>query len=242
MADFSFRKLKRVKQTDKDIVYGYIKGMQSLFSEDNPYYTIVQLIQDLCLLYFHKIMETKILTDDEQEKLIKMVENHTDNKFNGCWKLLFRATRDGFKRDDFFSKCNEKNNTICVIKTKQNNVFGGFTSITWDKAKCVKGSQQEDDPSAFVYLIRSQNGFKPEIIGLLDNNGEAAIQHFSNGYLSFGDYGDAFYFETGDHATWGYVDCGNAVFDFNLDTDVRWNGDTVSMTPTEIEVFQLQSA
>ena len=47
------KKAKTVKQRDQDIVYGYIKLIQSLFIDvsDNPYYIINQLIQNIILLY-----------------------------------------------------------------------------------------------------------------------------------------------------------------------------------------------
>ena len=31
----------------------------------------------------------------------------------------------------FYSKCNKINSIICIMQTPQNNVFGGFTSLTW---------------------------------------------------------------------------------------------------------------
>ena len=56
-----FHKAKLCNQRDKDIVYGYIKRTQSsLPCEENPYFTMIQLIQDLILLYFYDKMETKI--------------------------------------------------------------------------------------------------------------------------------------------------------------------------------------
>ena len=64
-------------QRDKDIVYGWIKQVQTVFPMDNSHYTIVQLIQDLILLFFHIAMDTKILTDEEEKKLFEMVMNLT---------------------------------------------------------------------------------------------------------------------------------------------------------------------
>ena len=67
--------LRGVTQREKDIVYGYIKQIQSIFPfEDNPYYTIVQLIQDLCLLYYRVLIDTNILTNNEQMKLLEMID------------------------------------------------------------------------------------------------------------------------------------------------------------------------
>ena len=56
-----------------DVVYGWIEGAQSVFhNNNNLYYTMYQLIQDLYLLYFgHGIIDTKILNDDEQLNYMK---------------------------------------------------------------------------------------------------------------------------------------------------------------------------
>ena len=246
MATFDYKLIKRTSQRDKDIVYGFMKQMQSMFTEiDNPYYTIVQLIQDLCLLYFHQTIDTNILTDDEQHKLIEMVNHHTNNKYDGEWRLLFRSTRDGLKRDDFYSKCDGINNSICVIQTKENNVFGGFTSLYWDKSKCKNyPMDHEDDPSAFIYIIRSQKGYKPEIIGV-KNNGRRAVQHYTKGYLSFGEAGSAFYIDQYANDT-AYLYAYSDAIEYGLDlrteklNDIHgFNSSWSASEPTEVEVFQL---
>lgn len=60
--------IDKIGQKDKDIVFGYIRRLkEELFSDmkDNPYYNIQQFLQNICLLYFHKSIDTKILTDEE---------------------------------------------------------------------------------------------------------------------------------------------------------------------------------
>jgi hypothetical protein len=48
------------------------------------------------------------------------------------WRLLYRATRDGFGAKDFHQKCDDFNNTLVVIKSTEGNIFGGFTSKPWN--------------------------------------------------------------------------------------------------------------
>ena len=113
MEQIDFKAVKRVSQKQKDIVYGYMRRTQSMFPSDNTYYTIVQLVQDLCLLYFRTIIDTKILTEEEQFKLLEMVDKQSNNEHN-CyeWKLLFRASRDGYGKTEFYKHCNHKNNIV----------------------------------------------------------------------------------------------------------------------------------
>ena len=245
MAHIDFQKVKKITQRNKDIVYGYIKRAGKMFlSEENPYYTIVQLIQDICLLYYRPMIDTKILTDDEQTQLMEMVEKH--RQIMSDWVLLFRASRDGITKQDFYKKCNKHNNTICIIHTPHNNVFGGYTSITYNKSKADSydaDDEYDSDPTAFVYKIRSNKAIsmKAEIYPV-QGNGEYAVQHYETGYLSFGDCGRALYFQTGadryevDIKGWAsWIDCRQ----YNI-TQGELNGDDAGYAPIEIEVFKLQ--
>jgi hypothetical protein len=72
------------------------------------------------------------------------------NSSNGT--LLYRATRDGFTASAFHKKCDGKANTVSIIKTDGNYVFGGFTSAEWNENK-----QFIRDPSAFIFSLR-RNG------------------------------------------------------------------------------------
>ena len=71
---FDLKKVQKISQREKDIVYGYIKQIQTIFPwKENSYYIIAQLIQDLCLLYFHTFINTKILTDNEIDLFLNFI-------------------------------------------------------------------------------------------------------------------------------------------------------------------------
>jgi len=63
--------------------------------------------------------------------------------------LIYRASRDGDDPMDYYNKCNGAKNTLCVIKTKQNYKFGGYTETVMDFSK---GSDVLD-PEAFVFSL-----------------------------------------------------------------------------------------
>ena len=48
----------------------------------------------------------------------------------GKWRLLFRASRDGFAAAAFHSTCDNKGPTVTIVKSG-NNIFGGFTEASW---------------------------------------------------------------------------------------------------------------
>jgi hypothetical protein len=47
--------------------------------------------------------------------------------------LLYKANRDGFKAIDFHSRCDNKGQTNCVIKSEHGKTFGGYTNLSWNK-------------------------------------------------------------------------------------------------------------
>jgi len=66
------------------------------------------------------------------------------------FKLLYKATRDGDSEDEFHSKCDNINNTLVIIKTKENNIIGGFTTALWN---CINGYNYDD--YAFLFSINN---------------------------------------------------------------------------------------
>ena len=63
--------------------------------------------------------------------------------------LLYRATRDGDSKDNFYNKVDNKRKTLCFIKTKKGVRFGCYLDIALQKQK---GSSIQDDKS-FVFSI-----------------------------------------------------------------------------------------
>ncbi len=72
-------------------------------------------------------------------------------------RLIYRASRDGFAASSFHSKCDNISNTVTIIKTTSNSVFGGFTSAPW---ACYGGWNY--DINAFIFSLRRTGNFNKE--------------------------------------------------------------------------------
>ena len=75
--------------------------------------------------------ESTILTNVEHRKILKA---WLPEAMVGEWRLLFRASRDGFAASTFHSKCDNKGPTVTVVKSGA-NIFGGFTEKPWTSAE-----------------------------------------------------------------------------------------------------------
>ena len=71
------------------------------------------------------------------------------------WKLIYRATRDGFGASDFHSKCDSYQNSLVIIKSTNGNVFGGYTQQSWSG-----NTEYKSDPNAFLFSFINQHKTK----------------------------------------------------------------------------------
>jgi hypothetical protein len=51
-------------------------------------------------------------------------------------RLLYRATRDGFKPNDWQEKCVNQGPTLTIVKSQSGNIFGQFPMIKCDSLRC----------------------------------------------------------------------------------------------------------
>lgn len=72
------------------------------------------------------IPECTILPNtDAQQKLTSLITRN--KKFN----LLYRASDKDFKAETFHKRCDNKGPTLCLLRTDEKKVMGGYTSIPW---------------------------------------------------------------------------------------------------------------
>jgi hypothetical protein len=91
--------------------------------------------------------DSLILIDQAQIKdLLKLCEFSLNQK----WNLIYRASRDGFKASQFHAKCDNKHNTLVIIKSTNGNIFGGYTEQSW-----AHGSLKFDR-IAFIFSLINQ--------------------------------------------------------------------------------------
>ena len=97
--------------------------------------------------------------------------------------LLYRASRDGFNSASFLSKCTGKENTVMIVQTNSNYIFGGYASSKWSNSGSVA------DTNAFIFSLRrngTSNNYKLPINPASVNN---AI-YTDSSYVRFGMSGN----------------------------------------------------
>ena len=81
------------------------------------------------------------------------------------FNLVFNMKENGDKGTDFHKYCDNKGATLILVKSKRNNIFGGFTPLDWGKDKEPRPKDYSNQTFIFslnrnkVFDIRNINGF-----------------------------------------------------------------------------------
>jgi len=111
----------------------------------------------------------KILNGKEQNQLKKWIGK--DSKPGKPWKLIYKATKDGWDASNFRTNCSNKNATVTVIVSSNGYIFGGFSPISWNSS-----GNYAFDQRCFLFSFKNANG--KQMIKL-DNNGPSHSNCYS---------------------------------------------------------------
>jgi hypothetical protein len=173
---------------------------------------------------------SSILTIEEGLALSKMIQ------YRKC-VLIYRATVDGFKAQDFHAKCNDIENTVTVIKNDLNYVFGGYTQAKWSSRNCFNS-----DTEAFIFSLR-RNGVSTDD-KLMVKDHIHAIHSYSDRLIAFG-YGHDICIINESNIKLGSYTNYSISFEkpkncFDVDLKSFLAGNYNNWFTTEIEIYQIK--
>ncbi len=154
--------------------------------------------------------------------------------------LLYRASRDGFTASAFHFNCDGIVNTVTIIKTNSDSVFGGYTTAKWGS---FENYTYISDSSAFLFSLRrngTSNNHKFPII-----RAEYAIRGVPSYGPTFGCGHDIYIADRSDTQVGSYSNLGNSYqcppgyLRGDGNTECFLAGTYNGWLTTEIEVYQL---
>ena len=98
-------------------------------------------------------------------------------------ELLYRGTRDGSGSDVFHNKCDNKGPTIILCKNEKDNIFGGYSSISWTTNTGYKSAN-----GSFLFTLTNIHNTLPTKFPNTQNENYAVYHNsgygptFGNGY------------------------------------------------------------
>ena len=162
--NFDFDKLKYKIEIKKEN-----GNFENIYEGNQKNYTINNLTSDtnyeirICSLYngvsgaWTEIQKIKTKEIYIESNILK--ESNRQNEFAKIlleWtggqnmELIYRGTRDGMNGKAFYNKCSNKGPTITLIKNENENIFGGYASISW-----ILGNENKDysAPDSFIFTL-----------------------------------------------------------------------------------------
>ena len=112
-----------------------IKQFVNLFYKFGHIYTEEDLFYDSLILNKNK---------NYINNIVKWINKN--NKIKG--ELLYRKTKDGDSIDTFHKLCDNKGNTLILIKTVDGILIGGYTPLSWDDYSGFK-----EDNETFIFSL-----------------------------------------------------------------------------------------
>jgi len=100
---------------------------------------------------------------------------------NQKWRLIYQASVDGF--DSFHSKCDGVRNTLLIVKSNKNYIFGGYTTADWSSSKINSGIKY--DANAFLFSLVNEFNYPVKMKILWPEN---AIISNDYTYISFNEF------------------------------------------------------
>lgn len=85
------------------------------------------------------VNNSKVYIDNKKHKYKLKIDN------------LYNAYINGDKASDFHFYCDNKGPNLVIIQDENNNIFGGFTSLSWNSS-----GKSKQDRHAFLYSINKQ--------------------------------------------------------------------------------------
>ena len=178
------------------------------------------------------IIDSTIISNNTMENRLVKLCKLSDKQF----KLLYRASRDGFEASSFHAKCDNQPRTLTIIKTARGYIFGGYTAVAWDSNTC----HHKFDQAAFIFSLKNPSK-QPQLIPIIASNRSAIYCASSYGPV-FGCY-DICISNNSNVFFNSYSDLGKS-FDFKLFSPQTPKSQTfLAGSPTfqtlEVEVFNL---
>jgi hypothetical protein len=118
--------------------------------------------------------------------LLEIEHKRRLNEFYGKqgqrWRLIYKASRDGFDGNAFHTRCNNQGPTMTIIRTTNNYLFGGHTAVAW-----ASDGNYKNDTTAFLFTLINPHHIPSTKYVINPGSAGYAVYHNSNYGPCFGN-------------------------------------------------------
>ena len=150
---------------------------------------------------------------------------------NPKWKLIYKATRDGFRAADFHRLCDHQTQTVFITQSTGGYLFGGYAHAAWNSS-----NTPTNDPRAFIFTLVNSNSIQPTRYLIKGGYEQFAFYNVASYGPTFGG-GHDIYIPDKSNETIGSITFGNTYTDTTGKGALTFMGNYTFLT-SEIEVYK----
>ena len=151
-------------------------------------------------------------------------------------RLLYRASRHGWRCTDFHRLCDKQGATLTVIKCSEGNIFGGYTDQHWDAAG--RKGKYEASSHEWLFVLRCRAGLPPTQMHVEPGH-SSAIYQSSDQVVRFGSNHDLAVYDQPNANTNSYYNIGSAFSSPPGESGNTFITGSSSFKAAEIEVYAI---
>ena len=117
----------------KDIELATWNYVRKQYESKGNKYRIPIALKYLIQRFANRIIGCRLLSIAEDLKFHKLLISKLSS--TAKYKLIFRASENGYSAQKFHENCDNKGATLTIIKSNWGNIFGGYVSKSWTPNK-----------------------------------------------------------------------------------------------------------
>ncbi|CAG8599413.1 7222_t:CDS:2, partial [Acaulospora colombiana] len=130
---------------------------------------------------------SSLINKDQFQVITDQINKRSAGEYKGYFRLLYRASRDGFEADEFHKLCDDKGATIFLAKCQGfDKIIGGYNPFSW-KAYSLRTSlyerSWEDTKESFLFTL---DGLSLDHVAYPDQDSKYAVSYSNNSGPCFG--------------------------------------------------------
>ncbi|KAJ5079193.1 hypothetical protein M0811_14526 [Anaeramoeba ignava] len=124
---------------------------------------------------WNEVFDQSLIIMNKTKYTKKLKKWINDDEFFMKMKKGYSAIKDGFSSQNWHKAVDGKGKTLVIIKTTEDFIFGGFTSVGWQKSSCLKFTE---DSKAFLFSLKNDiNDRKPQLFPIRKEHQKNAIYY-----------------------------------------------------------------
>ncbi len=179
--------------------------------------------------------DSRILSLNESIKLFELCEFDQNTSF----RLIYRATADGFGINDFYRKCDRISKTLLIVKVKESpHIFGAYKEVGWKSDE----TSHKQDRGSFIFSLTNTDKRPIKIVNCNSEFKFSIIKPNGDG-IKFGNGYDILISSNSDQNRESYSNLGKSykhdLYPFGSDKAKCLLAGSYNFSTSEIEVFAL---